>query len=78
MEQYYNSFGYHTRIGFQGTSNTNANHIYLFVQDPSSSGWAAVDPYFGYIESPSNYYTPDAFYSTWNDYDSSRSRMMVQ
>ena len=30
-----------------------------------------LDPYMGYIESPSFYYTPDKVYPTWSDFYSS-------
>ena len=77
MEQYYNSAGYQTQIGFRQSSGQSADHIYLFVKDPSTPGWAAVDPYFGYMESPSSYYTPDMTYPTWADYDASRNRRYI-
>ena len=37
MEQYYNNLGYQTQIGYQ-TTTSNADHIFLFVKDPSTVG----------------------------------------
>lgn len=75
METYYNGQGYTTQVGYQTTSS-GSDHLYLFVKDPSTVGWAAVDPYFGYVSTPS-YYSPTASYPTWSAFDSSRPRSAV-
>lgn len=76
MEQYYNSLGYNTQIAYD-SSASQSGHIYLMVQNPGSIGWAAVDPYYGYVPSPSSYYTPDQVYPTWQAFDNSIPRTRI-